>query len=61
MDVLLNFCFADNEEVLEILVDSCFSDAAQAPKDKLHTYIQRHPENLPFLQSFTIKLMLSQM
>ncbi|XP_019854153.1 PREDICTED: E3 ubiquitin-protein ligase RNF213-like [Amphimedon queenslandica] len=58
VDVLLNFCDSDNKEVLEILVDSVFSNASEIPK--LHTYIQRHPEKLPFLHSFTIKLILSE-
>lgn len=60
VDILLNFCLADNTELLEILMNCVFGGSGQQKDKKLHLYIQNHPEYLPFLQSFTLKCVLSQ-
>lgn len=59
LEVLSTFC-ANNPVILTALVRCVFADPDQSPKDeKLYSYIQNHSDQLLFLQSFIIKLVMT--
>lgn len=61
LEVLSSLCIDGkvfNEELVDTTIQAVFSTTESSKDDKLHIYLQSHTEELAYLQSFTIKLIL---
>uniref|UniRef100_A0A1X7USC7 Uncharacterized protein n=1 Tax=Amphimedon queenslandica TaxID=400682 RepID=A0A1X7USC7_AMPQE len=61
LEVLSSLCIDGNilnEDLVDTLIQAVFSTAQNVKDKKLCTYLQNHTEEITYLQSFTIKLIL---
>lgn len=59
--MLSSLCFDGkvyHEELVDTLIQAVFPNTQSGKGDKLYDYLQSHKEELSYLQSFTVKLIM---